>query len=95
MRFEKPEQLFDFVYAAGQAAEARAAFLVPTCTYAAYANFRSRVTGRWNELYHGRLTVLDRTDWLLARADCAPRAAARSSRRCAATRPTDPHPRTP
>ncbi len=44
---------------------ARAAFLVPTCTYAAYSNFRSRVTGRWNELYHGRLTVLDRTDWLM------------------------------
>jgi N,N-dimethylformamidase len=44
---------------------AKAAFLVPTCTYAAYANFKSRVTGRWNELYHGRLTVLDRTDWLM------------------------------
>ena len=44
---------------------ARAAFLVPTCTYAAYANFRSRVVGRWNELYHGRLTVLDATDWLM------------------------------
>jgi N,N-dimethylformamidase len=43
----------------------RAAFLIPTCTYAAYANFRSRVVGRWNELYHGRLTVLDRTDWLM------------------------------
>ncbi|MBM3521741.1 MAG: LamG domain-containing protein, partial [Alphaproteobacteria bacterium] len=44
---------------------ARAAFLAPTCTYAAYSNFRSRVTGRWNELYHGRLTVLDATDWLM------------------------------
>jgi N,N-dimethylformamidase len=44
---------------------ARTVFLVPTCTYAAYANFRARVTGRWNELYHGRLTVLDRTDWLM------------------------------
>jgi N,N-dimethylformamidase len=51
---------------AGQAGrKARAAFLVPTCTYAAYANFRSRVVGRWNELYHGRLTVLDATDWLM------------------------------
>jgi N,N-dimethylformamidase len=44
---------------------ARTVFLVPTCTYAAYANFRARVIGRWNELYHGRLTVLDRTDWLM------------------------------
>jgi N,N-dimethylformamidase len=44
---------------------ARCAFLVPTCTYAAYANFRSRVEGRFNELYHGRLTVLDRTDFLM------------------------------
>ena len=50
-------------HAAGR--KARAAFLVPTCTYAAYANFRSRVVGRWNELYHGRLTVLDATDWLM------------------------------
>ena len=47
------------------AARARCAFLVPTCTYAAYANFRSRVEGRWSELYHGRVTVLDRTDFLM------------------------------
>ncbi len=46
-------------------AKARCAFLVPTCTYAAYANFRSRVEGRWNEFYHGRVTVLDRTDFLM------------------------------
>ena len=46
-------------------AKARCAFLVPTCTYAAYANFRSRVEGRWSELYHGRVTVLDRTDFLM------------------------------
>jgi N,N-dimethylformamidase len=46
-------------------ATARCAFLVPTCTYAAYANFRSRVEGRWSELYHGRVTVLDRTDFLM------------------------------
>ena len=51
---------------AGQAGKsARCAFLVPTCTYAAYANFRSRVEGRWSELYHGRVTVLDRTDFLM------------------------------
>jgi len=46
-------------------ARAKAAFLVPTCTYAAYSNFRSRVEGRWSELYHGRLTVLDSTDFLM------------------------------
>ncbi len=46
-------------------AKARCAFLVPTCTYAAYSNFRSRVEGRWSELYHGRVTVLDRTDFLM------------------------------
>lgn len=41
------------------------AFLVPTATYAAYANLRIRVTGQWNELIHGRLTVLDDTDLLM------------------------------
>jgi N,N-dimethylformamidase len=42
-----------------------AVFLVPTCTYAAYANLRVRIVGQWNELIHGRLTVLDATDLLL------------------------------
>lgn len=46
---------------------AAAVFLVPTCTYSAYANLRVRVTGQWNELIHGRLTVLDRTDLLMLR----------------------------
>ncbi len=41
------------------------AFLVPTCTYAAYANLTVRVSGQWNELVHGRLTVLDTTDLLM------------------------------
>lgn len=40
-------------------------FLVPTATYAAYANLGLRVTGQWNELIHGRLTVLDETDLLM------------------------------
>lgn len=44
---------------------AKVAFLVPTTTYAAYANLRLRVTGQWNELIHGRLTVLDDTDLLM------------------------------
>ena len=41
---------------------ADAVFLVPTCTYSAYANLRVRLTGQWNELVQGRLTVLDSTD---------------------------------
>ena len=40
-------------------------FLIPTATYAAYANMHLRVTERVNELMHGRVTVLDRTDLLL------------------------------
>ncbi|MBI1779117.1 MAG: LamG domain-containing protein [Proteobacteria bacterium] len=54
-----------FLRPARGAAKAKTAFLAPTCTYAAYANFRARVSGRWSELYHGRLTVLDSTDWLM------------------------------
>lgn len=40
-------------------------FLISTATYAAYANMHLRVTARFNELIHGRLTVLDTTDLLL------------------------------
>lgn len=54
-----------FVRPARDADRATAAFLVPTCTYSAYANLRVRVSGQWNELIHGRLTVLDSTDLLL------------------------------
>lgn len=46
---------------------AEAVFLLPTATYCAYANMRIRVTGQWNELIHGRLTVLDDTDLLMLR----------------------------
>lgn len=54
-----------FVRPAAQAQRSDAVFLVPTCTYSAYANLRVRVTGQWNEMIHGRLTVLDRTDLLM------------------------------
>jgi len=54
-----------FVRPAAGAPKAEAVFLVPSCTYAAYANLRVRVSGQWNEMIHGRLTVLDRTDLLL------------------------------
>lgn len=46
---------------------AEAVFVLPTATYCAYANMRIRVTGQWNELIHGRLTVLDDTDLLMIR----------------------------
>lgn len=40
-------------------------FVLPTATYAAYANLRMRVTSQLVELMQGRLTVLDETDLLL------------------------------
>ncbi len=46
---------------------AEAVFLLPTATYCAYANLRIRLTSQWNELIHGRLTVLDDTDLLMLR----------------------------
>ena len=46
---------------------AEAVFLLPTATYCAYANLRIRLTSPWNELIHGRLTVLDDTDLLMLR----------------------------
>ncbi len=48
-------------------ATADVVFLVPTATYAAYVNLTLRVTSPWNELIHGRLTVLDETDLLMLR----------------------------
>ena len=44
---------------------AQVAFIVPTTTYGAYANMNLRVTAQFNELAHGRLTVLDSTDLLM------------------------------
>ncbi|NQV97734.1 MAG: hypothetical protein HQ486_08060 [Acidimicrobiaceae bacterium] len=43
----------------------KVAYLIPTTTYGAYANMNLRVTAQFNELAHGRLTVLDSTDFLL------------------------------
>lgn len=40
------------------------AFVVPTATYAAYANMRLRMFGQAVEMQHGRLTVVDDTDLL-------------------------------
>lgn len=47
-------------------ATADVAFIVPTATYAAYANMRLRLFGQAVEMQHGRLTVVDSTDMLLA-----------------------------
>lgn len=56
-----------FVRPAASAPTADIAFVAPTTTYAAYANMHLRVTAQFNELAHGRLTVLDSTDFLLLR----------------------------
>ncbi len=56
-----------FVRPAQGSATADVAFVVPTTTYAAYANMHLRVTAQFNEMAHGRLTVLDSTDFLLLR----------------------------
>lgn len=48
----------------------KAAFIVPTTTYATYANMHLRINAQFNELNQGRLIVLDSTDFLLmARPD--------------------------
>lgn len=44
---------------------ATVAYIIPTTTYGAYANMNLRVTAQFNELAHGRLTVLDSTDLLM------------------------------
>ena len=56
-----------FVRPAADSPTAQIAFIVPTTTYGAYANMHLRVTAQFNELAHGRLTVLDSTDFLLLR----------------------------
>ena len=56
-----------FVRPAPDAQRQPIAFIVPTTTYGAYANMHLRVTAQFNELAHGRLTVLDSTDFLLLR----------------------------
>ncbi len=52
---------------AASAATSDVAFLLPTATYCAYANLKIRVLSPWNEMIHGRLTVLDETDLLMLR----------------------------
>lgn len=54
-----------FVRPARGTTSADVVLLISTATYAAYANMHLRVTARFNELLHGRLTVLDHTDLLL------------------------------
>lgn len=54
-----------FVRPGRSQATADVVFLVPTATYAAYANMWLRTQGQAVELQHGRLTVLDGTDLLL------------------------------
>ena len=56
-----------FVRPAKGSSHSTIAFIVPTTTYAAYANMHLRVTAQFNEMAHGRLTVLDSTDFLLLR----------------------------
>lgn len=63
-----PEFYVPFIVRPGVDAPRRdIAFIVPTTTYGAYANMHLRVTAQFNELAHGRLTVLDSTDFLLLR----------------------------
>jgi N,N-dimethylformamidase len=54
-----------FVRAPRERPGADVVLLISTATYAAYANMHLRLVARFNELIHGRLTVLDRTDLLL------------------------------
>lgn len=56
-----------FVRPSAGAEQRQIALVVPTTTYGAYANMHLRVTAQFNELAHGRLTVLDSTDFLLLR----------------------------
>lgn len=56
-----------FVRPAAGSTHSTVALIVPTTTYAAYANMHLRVTAQFNEMAHGRLTVLDSTDFLLLR----------------------------
>ena len=69
-RFRAGEAEFWVPFAVRPAAgapTADVAFLLPTATYGAYANLRMRVLSPFNEMIHGRLTVLDETDLLMLR----------------------------
>ncbi len=60
-----PEWFVPFVVRPRSGDERDIAYVIPTTTYGAYANMHLRVTAQFNELAHGRLTVLDSTDFLL------------------------------
>ena len=69
-RFRAGESEFWVPFAlrpAAGASTSEVAFLLPTATYCAYANLRMRVVSPFNEMIHGRLTVLDETDLLMLR----------------------------
>ncbi|MDE0195884.1 MAG: hypothetical protein OXP08_10080 [bacterium] len=69
-RFRAGEAVFWVPFAVRPAAGAPTsdvAFLLPTATYGAYANLQMRVVSPFNEMIHGRLTVLDETDLLMLR----------------------------
>jgi len=67
LRADDAEFYVPFVVRPTPGAEADAVLLIATATYGAYANLRLRVVFPWNELIHGRLTVLDDTDLLMLR----------------------------
>ncbi|WP_051300339.1 N,N-dimethylformamidase beta subunit family domain-containing protein [Methylobacter luteus] len=56
-----------FVVRPSTTASCRIAFLVPTATYIAYQNHRSRYFSSANERLHGRLNILDSTDLMFIR----------------------------
>ena len=69
-RFRAGEAEFWVPFAVRPAADtptSDVAFLLPTATYGAYANLQMRVVSPFNEMIHGRLTVLDETDLLMLR----------------------------
>lgn len=67
LRADDAEFYVPFVVRPAPGKESDVAFLLATATYGAYANLRLRVVFPWNELIHGRLTVLDDTDLLMLR----------------------------
>jgi N,N-dimethylformamidase len=54
-----------FVRPARHSQRAKVAYLIPTATYAAYANMNLRVRAPFNEMNQGRVIVLDDTDLLM------------------------------
>jgi len=67
LRADDAEFYVPFVVRAASGKESDVVLLLSTATYGAYANLRLRVVFPWNELIHGRLTVLDDTDLLMLR----------------------------